>query len=218
VKRQERGKCSTHIFCSFFYEHCRGIRCRIEIDFYFRITHGRSTVARNRRFGWFGRGSPVWQFFVSTDATSADDSGWMKRFSGKFKGRRKPIKRFISCPHPPEQYSFCCFLINGKPVKKFSLGTTTAACIHFPRIPPLLLLIPIHLRHLIIASFSSSSIGESVIWLLSLHHHCTLLYLPNHSLLYCAATPCKWRPISQKYFFVYKFITIAFNRRGHRQR
>jgi len=42
--------------------------------------------------------------------------------------------------------------------------------------------------------------------------------LPDHSLLYCAATLCKWRPISQKYFFVYKFITIAFNRRGHRQR
>jgi len=56
--------------------------------------------------------------------------------------------------------------------------------------------------------------GKSVIWLLSLHHHCTLLYLPDHSLLYCAATPCKWRPIPQKYFFVYKFITIAFNRRG----
>jgi len=87
---------------------------------------------------------------------SADDSGWRTRFSGEFKGRRKPIKRFISCPHPPEQYSFCCFLINGKPVKKFSLGTTTAASRHFPRIPPLLLLIPIHLHHLIIASFSSS--------------------------------------------------------------
>lgn len=57
------------------------------------------------------------------------------RFSGEFKGRRKPIKRFISCPRPPEQYSFCCFLINGKPVKKFSLDTTTAASIHFPRIP-----------------------------------------------------------------------------------
>jgi len=125
----------TH-FCSSFdlYEHFRprDISSWIEIDFYFRITHDRSTVARNRRFGWFGCGSPVRQFFVSTDAMSGDASGWRTRFSGEFKGRRKPIKRFISCPHPPDQYSFCCFLINGKPVKKFSLDTTTAASTHFP--------------------------------------------------------------------------------------
>lgn len=208
-------RCSTNIFCSYFdlYEKCqpRGIRSRIEIDFYFRIAHGRRTVARNRRFGWFGPGSPVWQFFVSTDATSADELGWKTRFSGKFKGRRKPIKRFISCPHPPKPYLFCCFLINEKPVKKFSLGTTTATSIHFPRIPHL---IPIHLHHLIITSFSSSSMDESVIWLLSLHHLCKLLYLYDHSLLYCAATPCEWRPISQKYFFVYKFYNNCIQPKG----
>lgn len=52
--------------------------------------------------------------------------GVEERFSGEFKGRRKPIKRFISCLYPNKHYySFCCFLINGKPVKKFFLCTTT---------------------------------------------------------------------------------------------
>lgn len=44
-------------------------------------------------------------------------------FRSELKGRRKPIKRFISyCAHRHSlsRRSFCCFLINEKPVKKFS--------------------------------------------------------------------------------------------------
>lgn len=117
---------------------------------------------------------------------SGNSVGGEERFSGEFKGRRKPIKRFISCLHSHKHYSFCCFLINEKPVKKFFLCTTTTTTIHFPRIPPLFLLVlyqpPLHLF---------SSIDKSVIRLLSLHHQYSLLYLPDRSLLYSTETPWK---------------------------
>jgi hypothetical protein len=42
------------------------------------------------------------------------------------KGVENQLNDLFPAPHPHKQYSFCCFLINGKPVKKFSPCTTTS--------------------------------------------------------------------------------------------